>query len=334
MGAIPRSRQVLSILSPGNATLRTEPIPQLQPGQALLKTIVSNVSAGTELLFFQGEIPKGTVVDTSLTHLNQNIKYPLVYGYSNVAEVIAVAPDCDEIKVGTRFFSFKEHADYHVTNVNDLIPCPPDLTSDAMSFLPNMETAISIVMDTKPIFGERGLVIGQGVLGSLVTWVLGQTGVSHLHTLDINQFRRKKSILMGAKSSSDNLLLSDHRKYDFVIELSKNPQMLNTAIEALFEGGRIVVGSWYGKRQVNLDLGGRFHRDRISIVSSQVSSMDPTLTPRFSKKRRIEMTIDNLKKLDPNLLITHRVNFSESSMIYSWLSQCPSECMQVMITYS
>ena len=45
---------------------------------------------------------------------------------------------------------------------------------------------------------------------------------------------------------------------------------------------RCVVCSWYGTKPVQLTLGGAFHRRRLRIVSSQVSTIDAALQPRWT----------------------------------------------------
>jgi hypothetical protein len=46
---------------------------------------------------------------------------------------------------------------------------------------------------------------------------------------------------------------------------------LKQALDGVGYHGRLVLGSWYGEKEVTLDLGGRFHRSHIQIISSQVS---------------------------------------------------------------
>jgi hypothetical protein len=70
---------------------------------------------------------------------------------------------------------------------------------------------------------------------------------------------------------------------DLAIELSGAPEALDTAIALTGFAGRIVIGSWYGQKRAALDLGGRFHRSRIRLVSSQVSTIDPALSGRWDE---------------------------------------------------
>ena len=76
--------------------------------------------------------------------------------------------------------------------------------------------------------------------------------------------------------------LTDGAGVDLAIEASGNPAALNQALDAVAFGGTIVVCSWYGTKPVPLMLGGAFHRRRLRIVSSQVSTIDAALQPRWT----------------------------------------------------
>src|SRR5690606_10225534 len=76
---------------------------------------------------------------------------------------------------------------------------------------------------------------------------------------------------------------------DLALELSGDMAVLNLALEATGFDGRIVIGSWYGRRTAPIDLGSRFHRNRLRLISSQVSTLAPALTGRWDKTRRLAL---------------------------------------------
>ena len=53
--------------------------------------------------------------------------------------------------------------------------------------------------------------------------------------------------------------------FDLTFELSGSPSALNDAIALTAFSGRIVIGSWYGQKRAEIDLGGAFHRSRIKV---------------------------------------------------------------------
>ena len=97
--------------------------------------------------------------------------------------------------------------------------------------------------------------------------------------------------------------------------------------------GRAVIGSWYGDRPAHLRLGGSFHRSRMRLISSQVSTIAPRFAGRWSQARRREVAWRMLAEIDPVRLITHRFPVSRADEAYDLLDRRPQEAVQVMLTY-
>ena len=105
------------------------------------------------------------------------------------------------------------------------------------------------------------------------------------------------------------------------------------AIAAAGFDGRILVGSWYGRKQAPLDLGSHFHRSQINLFSSQVSHIAPRLRGRFSKERRLRAAWEMLARHRPERLITHRFAIDDAARAYALLDQQPQTAVQVLIDY-
>jgi threonine dehydrogenase-like Zn-dependent dehydrogenase len=108
---------------------------------------------------------------------------------------------------------------------------------------------------------------------------------------------------------------------------------LDQAIAATGYHGRVVVGSWYGAQRADLDLGGHFHRARIRVISSQVSTLSPDLSGRWSKARRFDLAWEMIGEVKPAKLITQRFPFQEAQAAYQLLDQNPGEAIQVIFSY-
>ena len=120
---------------------------------------------------------------------------------------------------------------------------------------------------------------------------------------------------------------------DLVYELSGQPSALDDAVAATGYDSRVVVGSWYGTRRASLDLGSGFHRDRVSIESSQVSTLSPETRGRWSHARRMRTALERLREHDIGSLVTHRVPFDDAPTAYRLLDERPDEALQVLLTY-
>ena len=125
----------------------------------------------------------------------------------------------------------------------------------------------------------------------------------------------------------------DNGQADLVFELSGNPQALNSALAWAGLETRIVVGSWYGDQPVTVELGGRFHRDRITISSSQVSTIAAPLTGRWSKARRLQTAWQMVQAIRPARLITHRFPIRQAQQAYERLAGSAPDMLQAVFTY-
>lgn len=324
----------LIFAAPYHLTLVQEPLPAPAADQVLVQTVFSAISAGTELLFYRGQVPATMSIDATLTALGGAVHYPLKYGYALVGVVIAVGVAVDATWLGRRVFAFHPHASHMLATPAELIPLPDDVTNEQALFLPNMETAVNFVQDGAPLIGERVVVLGQGVVGLLTTALLAQFPLAALVTVDHFVLRRQRSRALGASATYGEMPSDEHLLLaDLVYELSGNPAALNNAIALTGYDGRVVVGSWYGQKRAEIDLGGHFHRNRIRLISSQVSTIAPQYGGRWSKARRFEVVWQMLRRLDPALLVTHRFALKDAPDAYTLLDQQPEAALQVFLTY-
>ena len=332
--------------APHEVVVRQEKLPSLEPGHVLVKTLASAISPGTELLIYRGQAPRDIPIDETIPALAGTFEYPLKYGYAAVGEVIAAGSEVASDWQGQRVFAYNPHESIFAANPNHLFSLPPEVSPEAGALLPTLETVVNLLMDGRPLVGEQVGVFGQGVVGLLVTAALAQFPLASLITLDPVPLRREKSLALGAHHALDphtpgllpRLLkaLQEDRPYtgaDLTYELSGDPTVLDQAIAATGFSGRVVVGSWYGRKQAALGLGGRFHRSRICLISSQVSTMSPRALGRWNRSRRWQTALDMLQRLQPLRLVTHRFPVERAGEAYALLDQRPDKAIQIILTY-
>ena len=322
--------------------LREETLPALGADDVLVETTCSAISAGTEMLIYQGRFPRDLETDSVISTLRGGFKYPLAYGYASVGKVVALGKQVNSKWLNRLVFAFQSHTSHFVSRPESLFPVPLPLQSETACFLPNMETAINLVQDAAPIFGERVLVLGQGVIGLLTTSLLAEFPLDTLVTADCYKLRRKASLDLEVGNSLDPNSESfqnessayTQRKFDLTLELSGNPAALNDALALTAFSGRIIVGSWYGEKPAEIELGGAFHRSRVKLISSQVSTIAPELSGRWDKSRRFEVAWKALERIKPEKWITHRFPIGAAVEAYRLLDENPQETIQVMLHYS
>lgn len=335
-------RTSLMFTSPFNVELREEELPDLGPGEVQVRTICSMISAGTELLLYRGEAPTDLPADSTISALAGKLAYPLKYGYSAVGEIAVLGEGVPGKWKGDRVFAFNPHESAFNARIEDLQPLPADLEPADAAFLANMETAVNLVLDGSPRLGERVVVLGQGVVGLLLTDILGRHPLENLISFDNYTARRDFSVKFGTQQSFDSSQTRSieeasqalgPRRADLVYELSGQPEALDLAMGLVGEEGRVVVGSWYGNKRAPIDLGGNFHRGRIKLISSQVSHINPALTGRWDRERRFEQAWKWLAEINPSQLVTHRFPLLKAADAYAQLSNKPAETLGVLLTF-
>ena len=345
-------RQALYFTAPYQVTVREEPLAGPAAGQILVESVLSAISPGTELLVYRGQVSTDMAVDETIPALSGDFSFPLKYGYATVGRVVGLGPDVASEWHGRLVFAFQPHQSHFVTTPAAVLLLPAGVSPQQAAFLPNMETAVNFLMDGQPLIGEQVVVVGQGIVGLLTTSLLARFPVGQLVSLDRYAVRREHSLGLGAQLSvnpdapdvMDQLhgALQDGgggqlaRGADLTYELSGNPAALDLAIAATGFDGRVIIGSWYGHKRAAIDLGGRFHRSRIRLISSQVSTIAPEWSGRWTKARRLQIAWGMLEH-GPGTrlsnLITHRFPFRQAAAAYALLDQQPQAALQILLTY-
>ena len=89
----------------------------------------------------------------------------------------------------------------------------------------------------------------------------------------------------------------DRPRVPLAIEVSGNPDALRDRARTVGARGRSLVASWYGTKDVALPLGGEFHRRRLTIRSTQVSTIPARLSDRWNADDGGDAVVDLLDDL-------------------------------------
>ncbi len=336
-------RRAVVFKAPGRIETLRDAIPAPGAGEVLVAVEISAISAGTELLIYRGLAPSDVPLDAALPALAGTLQFPLRYGYAAAGTVTAAGREVDPAWVGRRVFGFCPHASHILAAPAGLVLIPDDLSWRDAVFLANMETAVTLLLDGMPAVGEHVVVFGQGVVGLLTTGVLAAFPLATLLTVDPIGSRRDASLNTGAHAVFDPAELQElmhhlgsatgTRMADLVFELSGHPPALEAAIAAAGFAARVVVGSWYGTAPVPLNLGGRFHRSRIRLIGSQVSTLPPAVMARWNKPRRLDTAWAMIRRIAPSRWITHEFPVERAEEAYALLDQQPGQALQVVLSY-
>ncbi|MEW6402070.1 MAG: zinc-binding alcohol dehydrogenase [Chloroflexota bacterium] len=337
-----KSRKVF-FTAPRSVEVREERLPALKENEVLVETVCSAISAGTEMLIYRGEFP---VESDSHDNISSDLGYPLTYGYACAGVVRETGREVDRAWRDKRVFAFRPHCSHFIAAPDPLLAIPDSLSFETACFLPNMETAVNLVQDAAPLLGERVLVFGQGIVGLLTSSLLSEFPLELLIAADNYKLRRRAFEVQGRMSKVTRTVVLDSSAVDFderarglledgadlTLELCGHPSALDEAISLTRFSGRVVIGSWYGSKKGQVDLGGSFHRSRIKLISSQVSTISPELSGRWDKPRRFEVAWKALERIRPEKWITHRFPLDDAGKAYELLDQNPQQTIQVLLT--
>ena len=335
------NRTSLIFEKPRAVSLVTESVPEPGPDEVLVQTFFSAVSSGTERLFYRGKVPEDTVLDTGIPALVLGARYPFRYGYAAAGRVVRAGRDVPEGWTGRRVFAFNPHESHFIARPTELHEIPAGISWRDAVFVPNMETAVNFLMDGRPVIGETVVVFGMGIVGLLTTALLCRYPLSAVVAVDPCPDRRELAGALGgvvhpvAPESVVGVVsgLTNGKGPDLIYEVSGDPAALDQALAATGYDTRIVVGSWYGGRCAGLDLGARFHRNRIRIESSQVSTLAPAYRGRWSHGRRISTAMAMIREIGPSRFISHEFDFSRAPEAYELLDRVPHAVLQVVFRY-
>ena len=329
-------------MEPRKVEVVNEDVPSPAPREVLVETHLSGVSGGTEMLFYRHHLDEGIRLDTSIESLDAPLQYPFKYGYSAVGRVVGAGDAVPHSWVGRTVFAFHPHESHFTARPEELVSVPEGIGPEDAIFLPSVETALSLVMDGAPLAGENVVIIGQGVIGLMTTAILSRFPLSSITAVDRYPRRREMSERLGADRcfwhgiSPGELVQRTglgSRKADLTFELSGDPAALEYATHVTGFEGRIVVGSWYGNKEAVVNFGEDFHRNRLKVVSSQVSTVPSGLSGRWDKSRRLEVAWKLLAEVEPRRLITHRVDIGDAADAYELIDRNGEETIQVVLDY-
>jgi 2-desacetyl-2-hydroxyethyl bacteriochlorophyllide A dehydrogenase len=330
--------QAVWMVAPYQVHIQTESLAPLHDDEVAISTHYSAISHGTEMLVYRGQVPSGMALD--LPTLEGSFAFPIKYGYAMIGRVQDVGRAVTDISIGDMVFVLHPHQTHCHVHHSFVKKIPAAVPPKAAVLAANMETAINIVHDARPALGDVVAVIGLGVVGLLVSWLLARQAVRVI-AIDPVDYRRECAQQLGIikVTHSDDAaefvnMITEGRGADCVIEVSGNPKALPLALDLVGQEGLIVVASWYGNKPVTLDLGGRFHRGRVRMRSSQVGQLAPDLVPRWSYDRRMRMAWRMLSQFPYQAVITHEYRFENAASAYEAIDHSELPMVQAVLQYA
>lgn len=318
------------VAAPGSGEIRTTSRPARQPGELLVRTLFTAISRGTESLVFRGEVPASQYATMRAPFQEGEFPAPVKYGYINVG-LVEGADARDEALLGRPVFCLYPHQDVFCVPADRVVPIPADVPAARAVLGAGMETAVNAVWDAQPGPGDRIVVIGAGVIGTLIAWLCRQVPGTDVTLVDVNAGREPAARALGLAFATEP---PPRAVADLVVHASGHPDGLVMALGLAGVEARIVDVSWYGDVAVPLPLGEAFHSRRLTIASSQVGRIPPHRAPRWTYARRMALALDLLRDPALDVLITGESPFDDLPQVMARLARAPGQTLCHRIRYS
>lgn len=353
------------ITGPRQVEIQEVPIPKPGAQMLLVKTELSGVSAGTEMMLYRGTYPNFTEKKWP-----QWQEYPVMPGYELVGTVVAVGSGCgqatgggmqmdslgpassiiqtdvSEFKVGDRVICLGEHAQYALVPAVLAAKIPDHVSSEEATLAVLATTAMHCIHRAGIQYGDTVAVNGCGVLGYLAMQHAKISGARRVIVLDMNDERLKVAQDTGAdavinpgkenpaealKAANDGILA------DVVIEASGFPTATQQAMELARDRGKVVLLGWHTEG-VHFSFGEFYFRE-LTVIASQAIGPEAGLpysyvrwTSDQSLKWAVQLIADG--KLTGKYFTPTRFHYDQIERVYQMIDQRdPAAGLQTVLTW-
>jgi threonine dehydrogenase-like Zn-dependent dehydrogenase len=298
---------------PGAAEIRAAPLDAPRENLALVRTVFSGISRGTERLVFQGAVPESERARMRAPLQEGEFPFPVKYGYCAVGVVETGPPEL----AGRHVFCLHPHQDQFIAPAAMLVPLPAGLPPRRATLAANMETALNAMWDAGAGPADRIVIVGAGIVGLMLASLAARLPGADVTVIDVAEDRRALVERLEAKFAtavewSQALSADPKARADVVFHTSVTPAGLDTAIASAGMEGTVVELSWYGDRDIPVRLGGAFHSQRLKLISSQVGQVSPARRPRWDYRRRMEAALRLLADDRLDALVADEIAFDNA----------------------
>ena len=325
----------------------------LKPKEIRVRTLYSGISAGTEMTAYRGSNPYLSRQWDAKNRLflpseSPSQAYPLLgWGYEEVGAVIEVHSEVTTLNVGDIVYGTWGHRTQHILQedyANKRIK-PAGLDPILAIYSHLGPIALNGILDANIHVGETVAIFGLGVLGQIIAQLASLSGARVLG-VDLIEKRLELARELGAiergfnpsEGSAAEIIkeMTDGRGADVSIEVSGSSKALNEALRATAYSARVVALGFFQGEAQGLWLGEEFHHNRIHLVCSQISNVDPALSYRWDRMRLIHTIMELQAQGSLNLrpVIRHVIPFKHAAQGFQILDETPDQALQVVLDFS
>jgi threonine dehydrogenase-like Zn-dependent dehydrogenase len=325
----------------------------LETKEIRVQALYSGISAGTELTAYRGSNPYLSKKWDEKNRLflpsdSPSQPYPLSgWGYEEVGEVIEIGPGVSKLQVGDIVYGTWGHRTHHILQEEYASQrIKPDGLDPILAIYSHIgPIALNGILDANIHVGETVAVFGLGVLGQVIAQLARLSG-ARVIGVDMLENRLELAKNLGAieyglnpqdGSPAEQIKqLTNGRGADITMEVTGSPKALHEAVRATAYSSQVVALGFFQGEAQGLLLGEEFHHNRINLVCSQISNVDPALSYRWDRLRLIRTIMDLQVKGSLNLrpVITHVIRFKQAAQGFQILDETPDQALQVVLDFT
>ena len=336
-----------------------QPSAPLLAGEARLRSLLSGISHGTELILYRGTSAfTDKVFDRGLRAFvtppaGSAAAYPVTLGYEMVSEVVEVAPDVTAVKVGDLVHTGTPHQEETVLDVDaslaatyPLVVLPTNERLERALFISLSAVALQAVHDAEIKLGDAVSVHGMGAIGLMAIQMCLLEGIQNVFAIDPDPRRRALAVKFGATDVIDptadepvGLQVRDRnhgRGVDVAIDASGSDRGLQGALGAAGLSATVVAAGFYQGGAAHVHLGEEFHHNRLSLIASIGGWGTPNRhAPLWDRRRVLDVATRLLytDRVSVAGLLDRSVPFDHAPQAYAWLDEHPQEAVKVALDY-
>jgi threonine dehydrogenase-like Zn-dependent dehydrogenase len=233
--------------------------------------------------------------------------------------------------IGKNIFALYPHQSRFTRDAERAIVLPDYIPPQRAVLAANLETAINATWDAAPRVGDRISVVGAGVVGCLVAFLCAGVTGTDVQLVDVKHDRARIARVLGARFA---LPAEADCGRDLVFHASATSDGLNNALALAGREAEVIEMSWFGTRSVTLDLGARFHSERLAIRASQVGTVAPARAARWSFHRRLALAVSLCADARLDALFAPDVPFDTLPQVMARLADPADRTLCQRIDYS
>jgi len=331
------------VVFPTQNQVELQPCPEVSPaaGEILLKTIISQISIGTELTYLQGNVEPGMLWENFLN-------YPKCPGYSNVSRVVAVGEGVSSELIGKLVFSSLTHRMYSVVKEGDFEKyryIPEGVTPKEAVFSTIGRIAMASIRMAQIRPGDLCVVFGAGIVGQMVARLAMVAGAAKVIVSDISDLRLSKLpqqagfIPVNTTNRSIAEVIRQEnggRLADIVFETTSVPSLVQSQIECLEKFGKLVVtSSPKGRSLVDLDYCNHRCITIMGVHNVTYHSLAKNPGNIWSQLEDSALIMELLrqKRISTEEMTTHEFNYRDAAAAYEMLVKDRTQALGVNLVW-